>query len=516
MTMTDTRDQPQTTTESSAPGSESCWIAAVTGSDITVLEDGGLRLAWPQGAFTFPQLTLGVRSALVKVATGGATEDDLLAMVMERDGLQHVARLYLHLNQLMGRGRLEYTARIAGAPVVRVRGMAPSFSMRYLAVHPESRYVLSRFAMIRREGERLVLETPLAAARGEGLSWLAGAVLAILATPARALDLIEQLPQATVGEMLGVLQLLADLRVVVPVDAEGLTAEERSEPLRQWSAADLYFHSRSRFGRHDDSFGGSYRHAGEIAPLPAVRASYAGEMTALAVPNLEALRVNDLSLTDAIESRVSVRAYGEQPLTVEQLGEFLYRVARVRSQQVVAVGTAIGPVPMEVTSRPYPSGGASYELEFYLTVDRCEGLASGIYHYDPVNHQLVLVRPAGTLVERMVWYAGLCAPGSRPQVLLTLSARFQRVGWKYDAIAYAAIQKHVGVVYQTMYLVATAMGIGGCALGSGDADLFAEAIGTDYVVESSVGDFMLGSLPAEQPTSTTPASTPPEHAMEDQ
>ena len=44
-----------------------------------------------------------------------------------------------------------------------------------------------------------------------------------------------------------------------------------------------------------------------------------------------------------------------------------------------------------------------------------------------------------------------------------------------------------------MYLVATAMGLAPCALGGGNAALFAEAIGTDYCAESSVGEFVLGS-----------------------
>ncbi len=76
------------------------------------------------------------------------------------------------------------------------------------------------------------------------------------------------------------------------------------------------------------------------------------------------------------------------------------------------------------------------------------------------------------------------------------------MSWKYDAIAYAATLKHVGVLYQSMYLVATAMGLAPSALGSGDSDLFAAAAGTQYTVETSVGEFMLGSLPG------TPGQTP--------
>ena len=84
------------------------------------------------------------------------------------------------------------------------------------------------------------------------------------------------------------------------------------------------------------------------------------------------------------------------------------------------------------------------------------------------------------------------------QVLLILAARFARVAWKYESIAYALTLKHVGVLYQTMYLTATAMGLAPCAIGGGDADLFARAAGTDYYGETSVGEFLLGN-PLPQP-----------------
>jgi SagB-type dehydrogenase family enzyme len=79
-----------------------------------------------------------------------------------------------------------------------------------------------------------------------------------------------------------------------------------------------------------------------------------------------------------------------------------------------------------------------------------------------------------------------------PHVVLILAARFARVAWKYDAMAYALVLKHVGVLYQTMYLVATAMGLAACALGGGDSDVFCAAAGTDYYAETSVGEFILG------------------------
>ncbi|MBR8834884.1 MAG: nitroreductase family protein [Stigonema ocellatum SAG 48.90 = DSM 106950] len=64
--------------------------------------------------------------------------------------------------------------------------------------------------------------------------------------------------------------------------------------------------------------------------------------------------------------------------------------------------------------------------------------------------------------------------------MLVILTRFQRLSWKYEAIAYSLILMYIGILYQTMYLVATAMNLAACAQGSGNADLFARAAGTDY------------------------------------
>ena len=83
------------------------------------------------------------------------------------------------------------------------------------------------------------------------------------------------------------------------------------------------------------------------------------------------------------------------------------------------------------------------------------------------------------------------------QVLVILASRFQRMSWKYNSSSYHATLKNVGALYQTMYLVATAMGLAPCGLGGGDSELFCQATGLQFHEETSVGEFMLGSLPAD-------------------
>jgi SagB-type dehydrogenase family enzyme len=138
-----------------------------------------------------------------------------------------------------------------------------------------------------------------------------------------------------------------------------------------------------------------------------------------------------------------------------------------------------------------------HELDLYVVVQACAGLDAGLYRYDPERHRLgrLLARleDVGALARDAAG-AAMMAP-EHVQVLVVVSARFARLAWKYSGIAYSLILKDVGVLYQTMYLVATAMGLAPCALGAGDSDLFARAIGSDYYAETSVGEFLLGSRP---------------------
>ncbi len=76
-------------------------------------------------------------------------------------------------------------------------------------------------------------------------------------------------------------------------------------------------------------------------------------------------------------------------------------------------------------------------------------------------------------------------------MLITITARFQRLSWKYNAIAYSLILKDAGVLYQTMYLVDTAMAP--CALGAGHADWLVRTAGLNYLEESPMGEILLGS-----------------------
>src|SRR4029077_7990797 len=85
--------------------------------------------------------------------------------------------------------------------------------------------------------------------------------------------------------------------------------------------------------------------------------------------------------------------------------------------------------------RPYPSAGAGYELELYLAVDACKGLARGFYHYDAGAHALAPIRVPMHELEAQLMGAGYSMGSTTaPQILITIAGRFGRISWKYSSI----------------------------------------------------------------------------------
>jgi SagB-type dehydrogenase family enzyme len=257
-----------------------------------------------------------------------------------------------------------------------------------------------------------------------------------------------------------------------------------------WSDWEALFHARSRVGRSSGGYGGTFRYRDITPPAPGVPPRRGGEV--LPLPQVDLAQSPSASLVDVVARRQTIRRHNdEQPITVNQLGELLYRSQRLLSLREV-------PTYGDIPSRPYPAGGSLYELEIYPIIQNCAGLAPGLYHYLSDAHALEAIATAGPSLDALVELSRLTANmDTLPQVILILSARFPRVMWKYEGVSYAVILKDVGVLQQTLYLHATDLDLAPCALGGGDSDLFNHLIGSDNFIETSVGEFVVGSRPAD-------------------
>ncbi|GAB1645415.1 SagB family peptide dehydrogenase [Krasilnikovia sp. MM14-A1259] len=390
-------------------------------------------------------------------------------------------------------------------PLVSVVPLTPQARFR-LPTGPLTEPVrLSRFALIRSDGNSFVVESPLSLHR------------VILHRPeamAQLGPLMRPVDPARVAPATLVLihHLMAAGMVVEAASSDAFRpaefAEDSDPVLATWRPVDLMFHTRSTLGRHDHDFGATYP-AGERGNVePTVKPPLTRHPIRLARPKWDDLVADDTPLTVAIEASQSYRHYATEPVTVDQLGELLYRTARVRSLGRNANEPGGAPEEPAASDRPYLAGGESYELEVYLTVDRCAGLTRGVYHYDPLAHALEPIEVRSADVDELLGTARVAANlSTSPPSLLTITARFRRLSWKYDGLSYSLVLKNVGALTQTLTLVATAMGLGTCRLDSGDVETSPRVFGLDWRAESTVGEFVVGH-PAHRPEEPVPGRRP--------
>jgi putative peptide maturation dehydrogenase len=137
-----------------------------------------------------------------------------------------------------------------------------------------------------------------------------------------------------------------------------------------------------------------------------------------------------------------------------------------------------------------PSGGALHPIEAYPLVVAAAGVPTGLYHYAAGSHSLELLErldaaDARRLAER---FAAGQSYFAAAHVLVVLAARFERRFWKYrkNAKAYASLLLETGHLSQTLYLVATELGLGAfvtAAINSAEID---ERLGLDGFSEGAL------------------------------
>jgi oxazoline/thiazoline dehydrogenase len=459
----------------------------------TVAEDP-VTIRWKASALPLGVLTPALQEAARSLADG-ADEEDTALDVRQREGMPALVRWSWLVQTLLDSGTLRYTlSTAAGDPLATISALAPGPTISLAPFRSSESVTLSRFAWLRAVQGVTVLESPLGRARIELHDpRLAGAVAA-LALPstvdrlAVSAGLAAEMAAAFLGLLRGACALATPGETDVVAAASGL-------PL--WEVHDAMFHVHSRLGRRDLGYGATYRFRGKITPPPAV-APVEGRVIPLPVPDLTKCAATDRPFTEVLEARRSHRLFAREPIDAAALSEFLYRSARDTRLPTQPIGS--GAEELTRIMRPYPGAGGCHPLEVYLVAHRCRDLERGLYRYEPAGHGLVVLAADPSRLDQLLAGARSAAGVTEiPPVLIVLAARFARIFWRYEGIGYANLLKDAGALLQTMYLVATAMGLAPCAIGGGDAECFAAAAGTGFWEESSVAEFILGHAVREAP-----------------
>ena len=192
---------------------------------------------------------------------------------------------------------------------------------------------------------------------------------------------------------------------------------------------------------------------------PLERPSDVGKKT-IPLPKAEALQVPPADLRKAIEERISVRAYADKPLTLNELSWLLWATQGVRK-----IGFAAG---SQRTYRNVPSAGARHPLETYLAVRAAENISPGLYRFLAVNHLLQEMNVPRDISSDI---AALCKGQTfiaHAAVTFIWVADEYRAVWRNKTRAYRGIFQDVGHVGQNLYLAAANIGCGVCGIGAFD------------------------------------------------
>jgi SagB-type dehydrogenase family enzyme len=194
----------------------------------------------------------------------------------------------------------------------------------------------------------------------------------------------------------------------------------------------------------------------------------------------------DAALGDVLNTRRSKQSFGSTPIALEQLATLAFAACGVTQRIPVANGGTL-------VLRTAPSGGALYPLDLYIAVHRVDGLAAGLYFYDPVDHALAVIREESLLNE--------CAEACiYPEAVNTSAATFflsamlwrSRFKYRYRAYRFTAIE--AGHVAQNVLLTAHALGLGGVPLGGFYDTAVEKLLAIDGVNEAALYAISVGAL----------------------
>lgn len=193
---------------------------------------------------------------------------------------------------------------------------------------------------------------------------------------------------------------------------------------------------------------------GTIEEAPKVCGICEPSQNLIHLPKPSEISVDPALLYDTMAMRRTVREYSTESLMKWELSLMLHYTQGISEE---------GGAPH---LRNVPSAGALHPFETYIVVNRVERLEQGIYRYLPLDHALV----------RETCHVGgdeaIAASCKRPELILGAAVTFiwiavpDRILWKFGSRGWRYLFIEAGHVCQNLYLIATALGCGVCAIGS--------------------------------------------------
>jgi SagB-type dehydrogenase family enzyme len=172
------------------------------------------------------------------------------------------------------------------------------------------------------------------------------------------------------------------------------------------------------------------------------------------LPETRVGRAKTSPVSELLHRQESGRVFGHRALSRGELATLLDGIALRRTDPAAAD---------KDSRRTYPSAGARYPIDTYLLIQRCRGVAPGMYFHDVRRGTLRRIGPRATRAEleeafgeRWVCEASL---------VCFFVAQWERSGIKYGdrGLGYAYLE--AGHMAQNVMLLARSLGLNSCPVG---------------------------------------------------
>jgi len=181
----------------------------------------------------------------------------------------------------------------------------------------------------------------------------------------------------------------------------------------------------------------------------------------------------DPGIWEVFGKRRSFRDYRQESLSLKELANLLWAAQGVTSQ---------APAPWFRTA---PSAGALHPIDTYLVINRVEDLEAGVYRLNVADFALE-PKKAGDFSMRIAEAALNQDMARKAAVVFVWVAVIQRSRQKYRQRAYRYIYLDSGHIAQNLYLAATAMNLGCCAIAAFYDEEVNQIVGVDGAEETTV------------------------------
>ena len=181
-----------------------------------------------------------------------------------------------------------------------------------------------------------------------------------------------------------------------------------------------------------------------------------GENVVLPEPSV----AGSTSLEQLLAQRRSIRDFPSSALELAEIGQLLWAAQGITHPQGF---------------RTAPSAGALYPLELYVVAGRIEGLAQGVYHYDPEAHQLKRTGE-GDLRDALTRAAFSQNWMKSASAVIVFTADYARTARKYGKRAERYVHIEAGHAAENLFLQAESIGLATVIVGAFDDDEVARVL----------------------------------------